>query len=696
MGANADPTLKMEDTLMIKKPEWIPSCTLDIPSVEELQKWILLSKKKEFISDEYDFCEKDILHGILKSKSIFDTIGNRKILSARARANPYEAIGSGIFQNRAAMKMAEIDATFDFMFTSPKDCQAYKGQNLLYFADICGGPGGFSEYVLWKAKWHAKGFGFTLRKKGADDFKLNKFISGTPETFDCHYGVDGCRGNGDIFIGGNIKEFQKYVLENSDGGVHFVMADGAFSVKGQENIQEILSKQLYLCQFLTALGILRLGGHFVSNVFDLFTPFSVGLIYLMYMAFDSVCIFKPVTSRSANSERYLVCKGLKERTSHLFEYMFYLNEKLNKLKETNIDIREVVPLETLKRDETFFENMLTSNNVLGARQIASLRKLIAYVQNTNLVGPDQEVVRKQCLNAWHIPIEARSQIERINSYNQYNKLFTCGMTEWMSKKPKELTRLSISNIKSIHNYKCQLSGGEQVFLFGLGRRSVYQWIPEESKVAEWKRIDHNLNFELPRLSLLHVEYVNEFKSDGRDQVKVMVVHVLDIIYLGGIYYGNKSLSERLAYGEMFCKALSKPCRSDLVVVKMKPSYDMTEIMDVVNNMGMKHMKPCMEQRLASYVSSDRYFVPTGIHLIRKVREPWNLQLSRSSQQFYFFNEKNHESLFDMPKDALADVKYCFSSRHYWDWSQSLTLNLTAVKDGVLDKDKFSKFVASNS
>ena len=30
-------------------------------------------------------------------------------------------------------------------------------------------------------------------------------------------------------------------------------------MEGQENIQEILSKQLYLCQFLCALSILRQG-----------------------------------------------------------------------------------------------------------------------------------------------------------------------------------------------------------------------------------------------------------------------------------------------------------------------------------------------------------------------------------------------------------------------------------------------------
>ena len=47
------------------------------------------------------------------------------------------------------------------------------------------------------------------------------------------------------------------------------------------------------------------GGSFVCKLFDVFTPFSVGLIYLMYRAFEHVTIIKPVTSRPANSERFV-------------------------------------------------------------------------------------------------------------------------------------------------------------------------------------------------------------------------------------------------------------------------------------------------------------------------------------------------------------------------------------------------------
>jgi len=40
---------------------------------------------------------------------------------------------------------------------------------------------------------------------------------------------------------------------------HMLCTLQGFSVEGQENLQEILSKQLMLCQFLTALSIVRTG-----------------------------------------------------------------------------------------------------------------------------------------------------------------------------------------------------------------------------------------------------------------------------------------------------------------------------------------------------------------------------------------------------------------------------------------------------
>ncbi len=50
-------------------------------------------------------------------------------------------------------------------------------------------------------------------------------------------------------------------------------------------------------------GVFPAGGHFVCKTFDVFTRFSAGLLYILHRHFDRLSIFKPHTSRPANSER---------------------------------------------------------------------------------------------------------------------------------------------------------------------------------------------------------------------------------------------------------------------------------------------------------------------------------------------------------------------------------------------------------
>lgn len=99
------------------------------------------------------------------------------------------------------MKMANLDRIYNWLLTNEKlenieiknptkvevRNEKYRvvipGKNtdrtlpLFYFADICAGPGGFTEYVLWrKGFYNAKGFGMTL--KGGDFFNfIPKYIN---------------------------------------------------------------------------------------------------------------------------------------------------------------------------------------------------------------------------------------------------------------------------------------------------------------------------------------------------------------------------------------------------------------------------------------------------------------------------------------------------------------------------------------
>ncbi|XP_031559372.1 cap-specific mRNA (nucleoside-2'-O-)-methyltransferase 1-like [Actinia tenebrosa] len=660
----------IEDEVVIdERREAIPSCDLPPPTEEEMQNWCQIGKKKLTINDETEFCSPEVLEDILSSKSVFDALTGMEFLKARTRANPYEFIKSAIFQNRAAVKMVNMDSAFDFMFTNPRNRKGEEivgTHELLYFADICAGPGGFSEYVLWRKKWKCKGFGLTL--KGDCDFKLENFLAGTPETFEPHYGVGGKDGDGDIFNEDNLEAFKDFVMDSTDGkGVHFVMADGGFSVDGQENIQEILSKQLYLCQFLCALSILREGGHFVCKLFDLFTPFSMGLIYLLYRAFDEVFIFKPVTSRPANSERYVVCKFLRDGISDVYDYMFNLNVRINRLKGTDEDVMQAVPLEIMKSDKAFFQYMKESNDRIGKVQTNSLRKLRAYVQDPSLMGPyDQVEVRKKCLNQWKIPLQARSSAPVIDPDVKFHELWKGNDDDnCLSSEPTQLTQQNLQNLKYLYDYKCVVSGGERYFLLGVGRSVVYKWNGKPNySGSRWSKLD-KCTTAIPKDTLIDAEIVSELQGEGKGQRRSTAIHILDVIVLGGIDVRDKHQTERISMAQLFAKALKKPTRQDLVPLRVKQSFRLEAVKDIFNKFEMRFVKGRREPRECFSIDDEKHFIPRGIYFTKHIQEPWTHCFSKSRKMLYFYNKQKRSSTYECPKDSIASFKTSLMSRYLW-------------------------------
>lgn len=166
-------------------------------------------------------------------QEIFDELDAKELNLARARANPFETVRSVFFMNRAALKMANIDAACGFMFTQIDNqvsvfCVFFlivsslkQGHQPVYFADVCAGPGGFTEYILWRKKWLYKGFGMTL--KDEHDFTLSESSCASSATFQCLYGADG---TGNVCNPSNLTDFSGRVGHETGQGVHFMMSDG--------------------------------------------------------------------------------------------------------------------------------------------------------------------------------------------------------------------------------------------------------------------------------------------------------------------------------------------------------------------------------------------------------------------------------------------------------------------------------------
>ncbi|XP_052769831.1 cap-specific mRNA (nucleoside-2'-O-)-methyltransferase 1-like [Mya arenaria] len=685
-----DPVI-LEETV-----EWLPSCREPVPDLDTLRSWKIVGPKKRNIDDENKFCSDETLTDVLSSKSIFDTLEPEEMRKARTRSNPYETIRGVFFLNRAAMKMANMDAALNFMFTSPKypDGRSMLGHNdILYFADVCAGPGGFSEYVLWRSKAEAKGFGLTLRK--CNDFKLEDFFAGPPEMFEPHYGVGGAEGDGDIFRPDNQETFIKYVLENTDGlGVHFVMADGGFSVEGQENIQEILSKQLYLCQCLVAISIIRTGGHFVCKLFDLFTPFSVGLVYLMYRIFDKVSIFKPVTSRPANSERYIICQGLRPDKEPVQQYFHEINVDLNHYLSTfsKEDINEIVPHSLLQNDGPFFEYIYNSNDNLGELQIIGLKKIRAFTQNTNLMDTRQSDVRDKLLEIWKVDNKVRVAPPKKSPQEKCEELLK-NEDSYFSHVTEQLSLENLRSIKSVYDYRCMVTGSlpdKRFYLLGLGRSHVFQ---QSCKMkGRWVKPEDGLRLELPRDTLIEAEIVTELRGEGTGQRKVTTIHALDALFLFGRDVRNLHFNDRIQKLRRFVKCITKLTRSDLVRIVVPEVYRFEQINHIFNRLELKKVKGGGPVERLCYCPREytdgRFFRPTGIYIIRTVKEPWTMQWSKSKGRKYFFNLHKGQSDFDCPPDSIAKVRDTKLHSFHWVWEEGV--KLLPGQPGPEDDSKLSK------
>lgn len=186
-----------------------------------------------------------------------------------------------------------------------------------------------------------------------------------------------------------------------------------FSVEGDENNQETRSKQLILGQFLMAMMTLKKGGDFACKLFDVFTPFTVGLLYILFRHFEEFAIVKPFTSRPANSERYVLCRGFLQRQPDVTEYLFSVNEKLNSLQTTQEDVLHLV--DESRIDTNFLKYIRNSNIELCKIQIEALKELFKYVEDRQLLPLDQQDIKRRCFTEWDIPLELpKRRLQRDN------------------------------------------------------------------------------------------------------------------------------------------------------------------------------------------------------------------------------------------------------------------------------------------
>ncbi|KAG5489100.1 hypothetical protein JIQ42_00723 [Leishmania sp. Namibia] len=323
--------------------------------------------------DAFDDEQAALREEVWAVKSRLDTIPAGVYTATRNKLFTLAASGEQRhFSNRAGHKLLEsMESTGVWM----ELLKLLRGKSLkrprdFAFADLCGGPGSFSQALFQASRrqgWrHVHGYGMTLA--GVSGLDWYGHLLKSPQ-FTCTYGLDG---TGDIFQLSNIDCLASITKA---APMLLVVADGGFHVDFSiANYQETISSRIMYGQWLAALKLLRKGGCFVLKLFDTFSPLSRAVLYLSSFLYRRVHIAKPRHSRVVNSERYLVCVGFLGYPSE--QWSRYLDSFYEQGFVDNEHVPELLPREWCLEDAVFMSDMRDMNTAVATNQMIALRMII--------------------------------------------------------------------------------------------------------------------------------------------------------------------------------------------------------------------------------------------------------------------------------------------------------------------------------
>jgi hypothetical protein len=243
------------------------------------------------------------------------------------------------------------------------------------------GPGGFIEACIDMAKKSGKTVKHSLAMtlKSTDKNipgwrKSQAFLLENPNV-EITYGDDE---TGNLYNLKNHEKFEEVLKKRNSQLADLYTADGGFDFTTDFNNQEENVMPLLLAEILLGLKVLRKGGTCIIKLFDTVLKSTLELLYLTTRQFREWTIVKPKTSRAANSERYLICRGYlgtEKEIISLLETALHLGD--NQILAGFID-----PLSVREKEYNDFEKQVSLiQEELSELQIEAIKKTLSVIEN---------------------------------------------------------------------------------------------------------------------------------------------------------------------------------------------------------------------------------------------------------------------------------------------------------------------------
>jgi len=166
--------------------------------------------------------------------------------------------------------------------------------------------------------------------------------------------------DGDITTLDNIRSItQNIKYKNKFNDINLITADGADDLSQDYSLEEEKNYPIILGECLLMLLNLSINGNAFIKFFTLTTYNTINLLYMLCYYFESVFITKPVTSKSANSEIYVVCINRN-------------NKNFSKEKYFKIYYKQDLFIDKFNIPETFLKELLKIETELINNQTSAL------------------------------------------------------------------------------------------------------------------------------------------------------------------------------------------------------------------------------------------------------------------------------------------------------------------------------------
>ncbi|ODN03599.1 Cap-specific mRNA (nucleoside-2'-O-)-methyltransferase 1 [Orchesella cincta] len=541
------------------------------------------------------FCQREVLERLMEVKYEIRKVGGPAYQELQQRLNDY-ANPPVIFQFNSAYLYANIDALTGFALTNPcaRNGESIVGENeLLYAVDIHGGPGGFVEYMLTKKQWEAKVYGYTFKEEPYN-YQLTATGHFPKESFEQWLGLDGKRGDGSIYKPNFVEQFCRFVKRNTggnfNGGVHVVVADGSEMTPGlDEDRKELRCKPLILAEACIAMKVLREGGTFVLRLYDIFTPYTAGLVYLMYKAFETCTIIRPETCHQGSAERFLVCKNYRGgkicteisnylNLCHSMDHGCHVNHKFP--NDQQAEIVELVPVEQIRSSDRFYDYIYESNCIIGRIQLEETHALCRALQfrhDGRIVAQRKNDMRVKCSETWNCPRRLRQEPRYASLSPELflSKLLRPYPENVLNRTEREgevvltypVMDRDFANPQEWHFVSV---GRDRGFYMGRGGDKVYRF-----SGGKWKLVQDEM--DIADQTLVYGDIVDEITQYEGKQITQTAFHIIDGMVLGGKDIRNLSYRERTEMCTKFAMSMCKPSLTNLVLVRAKKPQEATRL-----------------------------------------------------------------------------------------------------------------------